>query len=123
MRSCSRALWRGRPNCMTRSPWKAAFSRNALLAVWSKHLPPRLIQKVLDAALKQGRLAQEGEGLRLAGHSVTLAADQAGLRRKLLEAHQRAGLTPPNLRELLEELGVTSKEAAPCCVYSAKKTR
>lgn len=96
-----------------KEPLKPAFSRNALLAVWSKHLPPRLIQKVLDAALKQGRLAVEGEGLRLAGHTVTLAADQAGLRRKLLEAHRRAGLTPPNARDLLEELGGTAKEAAP----------
>lgn len=96
-----------------KEPLKPAFSRNALLAAWSKHLPPRLIQKVLDAAVKAGRLAVEGEGLRLAGHTVTLAADQAGLRQKLLAAHQRAGLTPPNARDLLEKLGCTAKEAVP----------
>lgn len=94
-----------------RDPLKPAFSRNALLAVWSRHLPPRLIQKVLDAALKQGRLVVEGEGLRLAGHTVTLAADQAGLREKLLEAHRRAGVTPPNIRDLVQELGRDPKEA------------
>ena len=96
-----------------KDPLKPAFSRNALSAGWSKNLPPRLIQKVLDAALKQGRLAVEGEGLRLAEHKVTLAADQAGLRQKLLEAHKRAGLTPPNAKDVLEELGVSAKEAAP----------
>ena len=80
---------------------------------WSKRLPQRLIQKILDAALKQGRLVVDGEGLRLAGHKVTLAADQAGLRQKLLQAHQRAGLTPPNAKDVLEELGVSAKEAAP----------
>ena len=79
-----------------KDPLKPAFSRNALLSGWSKRLPQRLIQKILDAALKQGRLVVDGEGLRLAEHKVTLAADQAGLRQKLLQAHQRAGLTPPN---------------------------
>ena len=38
---------------------------------------------------------------------------QEGLSRKLLEAHPSAGLTPPNLKDVLEELGVSSKEAAP----------
>ena len=38
---------------------------------------------------------------------------QEGLSRKLLEAHTSAGLTPPNLKDVLEELGVSSKEAAP----------
>ncbi len=96
-----------------KDPLKPAFSRNALLSGWSKKLPLRLIQKVLDAALKQGRLAVEGEGLRLTEHKVTLVADQAGLRQKLLEAHQRAGLTPPNAKDVLEELGVSAKEAVP----------
>ena len=96
-----------------KDPLKPAFSRNALLSGWSKRLPQRLIQKILDAALKQGRLVVDGEGLRLAEHKVTLAADQAGLRQKLLQAHQRAGLTPPNAKDVLEELGVSAKEAAP----------
>ena len=55
----------------------------------------------------------EGEGLRLQSHTVSLAADQAGLRQKLLDAHASAGLTPPNAKDVLEELGVTPKEAAP----------
>ena len=53
------------------------------------------------------------EALRLASHKVTLASDQEGLSRKLLEAHTSAGLTPPNLKDVLKELGVSSKEAAP----------
>ncbi len=96
-----------------KDPLKPAFSRNALWAGWGRNLPPRLIQRVLDAALKQGRLVVEGEGLRLPEHKITLEADQAGLRQKLLQAHQRGGLAPPNVRDVLEELGVSAKEAAP----------
>ena len=96
-----------------KDPLKPGFTRGALCAGWSKALPQRLVQRVLDTALKQEHLVLEGEGLRLAGHKVSLAADQAGLRQKLLDAHVAAQLTPPNLKDVLEELGVSAKEAAP----------
>ena len=44
---------------------------------------------------------------------MSLAADQAGLRQKILDAHIHGGLTPPNAKDVLEELAVTPKEAAP----------
>lgn len=96
-----------------RAPLNPAFTRGALCTGWSKNLPPKLVQKILDQALKQGDLATEGEGLRLKTHTVSLAADQAGLRQKILDAHIRGGLTPPNAKDVLEELAVTPKEAAP----------
>ena len=96
-----------------KEPLKPAFTRGALCTGWSARLAPRLTQKILDQALKQGELAIEGEGLRLAGHEVSLAADQADLRAALLAAHADGGLTPPNLKDVLEELGVAPKAAAP----------
>ena len=96
-----------------REPLKPGFTRGALCTGWSRNLPPKLVQKVLDMALKQGDLVIEGEGLRLQSHTVSLAADQAGLRQKLLEAHSSTGMTPPNAKDVLEELGVSLKEAAP----------
>lgn len=96
-----------------KEPLKPAFTRGALCTGWSARLAPRLTQKILDQALKQGELAIEGEGLRLAGHEVSLAADQAGLRAAMLAAHTDGGLTPPNLKDVLEELGVAPKAAAP----------
>ena len=96
-----------------REPLKPGFTRGALCTGWSRTLPPKLVQKVLDQGIKQGLLVTEGEGLRLQSHTVSLAADQAGLRQKLLDAHATGGLTPPNAKDVLEELGVTPKEAAP----------
>ena len=95
-----------------REPLRPAFTRGALCSGWSDALPPRLVQKVLDRALKQGDLAAEGDGLRLKTHTVSLAADQAGLRDKLLRAHAQGGLTPPNLKDVLDGLGVTPRQAA-----------
>ena len=96
-----------------KNPLKPSLPSGALCAGWGDKLPQRLVARVLDAAQKQGLLVAEGDGLRLASHKVTLASDQEGLSRKLLEAHTSAGLTPPNLKDVLEELGVGSKEAAP----------
>lgn len=96
-----------------REPLKAAFSQGALSTGWSKGLSPRLVQRVLETAVKKGLLTSEGDGLRLTSHKVSLAADQARLREKLLEAHRSSGITPPNLKDVLEGLGVSLKEATP----------
>ena len=72
-------------------------------------MPAEELKKPDEAAmfriLARHPYSPEGVILRLAW--------QEGLSRKLLEAHTSAGLTPPNLKDVLEELGVSSKEAAP----------
>ena len=72
-------------------------------------MPAEALKKPDEAAmfriLARHPYSPEGVILRLAW--------QEGLSRKLLEAHTSAGLTPPNLKDVLEELGVSSKEAAP----------
>ena len=96
-----------------KEPLKAGMARGALLAGWAKNLPVKLAHIVVERALKAGTLVMEGEILRLASHTVTLGANQSGLKDKLRAAHDKAGMTPPNLKELLDELGVSPKEAAP----------
>lgn len=99
--------------CHRKEPLKPAISQGALCAGWSAGLPPKLVQKVLELALKKELLVREGDGLRLPSHKVNLGGDEERLRSRLLEAHEKAGMTPPNLREVLEQLEVTEKQAAP----------
>ena len=99
--------------CHTRDPLKPAVSQGAACAGWSAGLPPRLVQKTLELALKKGQLVREGDGLRLPSHKVSLGDDAERLRTILLEAHDRAGMTPPNLKDVLEETGATEKQALP----------
>lgn len=96
-----------------KTPLKPTHSQGAVCAGWSKNLPPRLVQRVLESAVKKGLLVQEGDGLRLPSHTVSLAGDQQGLRQKLLAAYEAGGMAPPNLKEVLAELDVSQKEAAP----------
>ena len=97
----------------SREPLKPVFSRGALCSGWSDGLPPKLVQTVLNHTLKRQLLCAEGEGLRLPSHNVSLAEDQAMLRQRLLDAHVKGGVTPPNLRDVLESLQVDAKTAAP----------
>lgn len=99
--------------CHTREPLKPSVSQGAACAGWSAGLPPRLIQKTLELALKKGLIVREGDGLRLPSHKVSLGGDAERLRTTLLEAHDTAGMTPPNLKEILEKIDATEKQALP----------
>ncbi len=93
-----------------REPLKPGMAKGVLIPA---QVPPRLAHFMLEKLIRSGALVAEGELLRLADHRVSLASDQSALREKLVEAHRAAPMTPPNLKDVLEELGVTLKEAAP----------
>ena len=67
----------------------------------------------MERLLKRGELVAEQELLRLPQHKVTLAADQAKLEEKLRTLYAEAGLTPPNLKDVLEDLSLEAKELMP----------
>ena len=96
-----------------KEPLKAGMARGVLLSGWGRRLPHKLAHFVVERCLRAGSLVAEGDVLRLPEHKVELASDQAGLRNTILEAHARGGLTPPNLKDVLAELGVDAKQAAP----------
>lgn len=93
-----------------REPLKPGMAKGVLTPA---QLPPKLAHFMLEKLIRSGALVAEGDLVRLADHRVSLASDQSLLREKLLKAHQNSPMTPPNLKDVLEELGVTPKEAAP----------
>jgi len=95
-----------------REPMKPGVARGGLASTWGRRLAPKLFHFVLEGLLRKGAIAAEQELLRLPDHRVSLASDAASLRAKLLDAYDAGGLTPPNLKDVLDPLGVTFKEAA-----------
>jgi len=95
-----------------KEPLKHGMARGALLAGWGKELSPRLAHFIVERCIRSGSLIMEGELVRLPAHKVTLASDQAGLREKILVAHLKGGMTPPNMKEALDGLGADPKQAA-----------
>lgn len=95
-----------------KEPLKLGLPRGALTGVWPKEVASKLAHFLVERMLKKGELTAEQEVLRLPGHKVSLATDQADLRKKLMTAYEAGGLTPPNLKDVLDPLGLSFKEAS-----------
>ena len=95
-----------------REPMKPGVARGGLASTWGRRLAPRLFHLVLEGLLRKGAIAADQEILRLPGHKVSLASDASALRQKLVEAYTAGGLTPPNMKDVLDPLNLTFKEAA-----------
>ena len=96
-----------------REPLRIGISRSELASAWGKALSPKLFHFVVERQLRAGKLATEQDVLRLSDHKVSLASDQAKLRATLLNAYRQGELTPPNVKDILEPLDLTFKEAQP----------
>ncbi len=92
-----------------RDPLKLGMARGVLCA----KLAPKLAHLVIERCIKSGNLVNEGDVLRLKSHSVELGSDDTALREKILTAHKIGGITPPNLKDVLEECKVDAKKATP----------
>lgn len=96
-----------------KEPLKNGMARGVLASGWGRGLHPKLIHFIVERLLKQGGLVAEGDVLRLPDHRVSLASDQQGLKGRLLAVYSEAGMTPPNIKDVLDPLGLEFKEAAP----------
>ncbi len=92
-----------------RDPLKLGMARGVLCP----NLPPKLAHLVIERCIKSGELVYDGDVLRLKSHSVELGVDDTALREKILAAHKAGGLTPPNLKDVLEDCQVDTKKATP----------
>jgi len=96
-----------------RESMKPGVQRGELASSWGRDLPPKLMHYLLERLLKKGEIEIDQDVFRLKGHKVSLASDQAKVRETILGAYAGGGVTPPNLKDVLEPLGMTAKQAAP----------
>jgi selenocysteine-specific elongation factor len=60
----------------------------------------KIFNLALGQMIKSGRIVQEEKTVRLADHSVSLGADQADIRKKILNLYKDGGLQPPYFRDV-----------------------
>ena len=53
--------------------------------------------------IKDKKIALDEDMVRLEGHKVSLGEDQSSIKIKIIKAYKESGLTPPYLKELVEE--------------------
>lgn len=91
---------------------KPGVQRGELASSWGRNVPPKLLHFLLEKLLKKGEIEAEQEIIRLKGHKVSLASDQEKVRETILKAYADGGVTPPNLKDVLEPLGMDAKQAS-----------
>lgn len=96
-----------------RKPMRQGIVRGELASTWGKRLPDKLFHFLVERLIKREELVAEAETLRLPEHKVSLAGDSEKFRAAILAAYADGGATPPNLKEVLEPLNVSPKDAAP----------
>ncbi|MBM9537635.1 selenocysteine-specific translation elongation factor [Desulfobulbus alkaliphilus] len=83
------------------NPLKATLAKEELRSRLRPVLDHKLLQALLTALVKKGVIEQIGAEIKLAGHTVTLQVNEQEMEQKIGALYQQAGLTPPNLKEVL----------------------
>ena len=96
-----------------RFPMRQGVSRGELAGKWARDIPEKLFYFVLERLVRAEKIVSEQEYYRLPQHKVSLAADQEKLREKITRTYRQAGIQPPTVKKLLEDLGLEMKEAGP----------
>ncbi|MCQ2444594.1 MAG: selenocysteine-specific translation elongation factor [Mailhella sp.] len=76
---------------------------------------------VLNQLLKEGRLVQEGDILRVEGFKVEMQVDEEALAARILAAMRETPRTPPKVTVFAEENGISEKAMQPVLRVLAQK--
>jgi selenocysteine-specific elongation factor len=85
------------------NPLKAGMPKEELKSKLPAFLNPKLFVLIINQMTKDKKIAVEEDMVRLEGHKVSLGEDQSGIKIKIIKAFKESGLTPPYLKELVDE--------------------
>jgi selenocysteine-specific elongation factor len=96
---------------LTDNPMKKGMSRQEIKSRLGRLSGEKVVELALVRMMKEGKISQEEDLIRLAGHAVSLPSAHAEIRGKILELYNSADLTPPLVKELLAEFGSGDAQA------------
>lgn len=117
MNACVKACYKRAKDLHAREPLKTFFSPSALIAGWGEDLAVKFTQAVINQAINEGILAQEGTGLKLAEHKIKFDSPSVKILQKLQNKIDKGGMTPPFIKELVEEFNWDIKKVQPLLNY------
>jgi selenocysteine-specific elongation factor len=85
-------------------PLKSGMLKEELKSKFPPETDVKLFNLVLNQMIKDNVIVQEEKTVRLKSHKVSLAADEATLRRQMLKIFKDSGLQPPFFRDIAETL-------------------
>ena len=85
------------------NPLKAGMPKEELKSKLPAFLNPKLFILIINQMIKDKNIALDEDMVRLEGHKVSLGEDQSSIKIKIIKAYKESGLTPPYLKELVQE--------------------
>ncbi len=92
-------------------PLKSGMLKEELKGKFPPGTDVKLFNLVLNQMIKDNTIVQEEKTVRLRTHKVSLAGDEASLRRKILKIYKDSGLQPPFFRDIVETLKADPSQA------------
>ena len=93
------------------NPLKPGMPKEELKSKFPPLLTSKLFNLTLNQMIKENKIVQEENIIRLASHTVSLGGKQADVKDKILENYLNAGLEPPYFKELAKSLEMDAKRA------------
>jgi len=81
-------------------PLKSGMLKEELKSKFPADTDVRLFNLVLNQMIRDGAIVQEEKTVRLTTHKVSLAGDEATLRKQMLKIYRDSGLQPPFFRDV-----------------------
>lgn len=88
-----------------RNPLKSGLAKEELRSQLRPAVDQKLLHTLLAGLVKKGSIEQEGAELRIKGHTVILQVDEQAMEQQIGLLYEKAGLAPPNLKEVLATFG------------------
>ena len=93
------------------NPLKAGMPKEELKSKFPSDLDAKLFNLAANQMIREQRILQEADAVRLVDHSVSLGADQADVREKILKVYRETVLQPPYFRELSRTFNIDTSQA------------
>jgi selenocysteine-specific elongation factor len=93
------------------NPLKAGMPKEELKSKFPALDGGKLFNLMINHMVKEKTIVAEEETVRLATHKISLAADQTGVREKILKTYSESKLQPPYFKELGKTLAIEPAQA------------
>jgi len=93
------------------NPLKGGMPKEELKSKFPSSLGTKLFNLMFTRMIKDEEIVQEEDTVRLTGHTISLGADQADVRKKILDTYRGSELTPPYFKELCKTLDIDPLQA------------
>ncbi|MCD6584420.1 MAG: selenocysteine-specific translation elongation factor [Desulfobacteraceae bacterium] len=95
----------------SKHPLKSGMPKGELNSKFPPIMSDKLFNHLLNAMIKSKEIALSENNVRLAGHKVTLKADQSDIKKKIIDTYLSSGLQPPYFKELSGTLKIDPGES------------